>query len=823
MVFAMSMSDKHFAVSDARKLCRSLLDAVNDVVLIFDPGSSRVLAANKAACEVYGYTKKEIVGKHLQMLTEDTTDYLHALRSGRTFERTDVTRQGAKIEFLVSLSSIDFWGRRAILSINRDISDRKRIESSISASEKRLQLLLHGISEIVALLDDKGDIQFISPQVHRVLGIATADVIGRSVFDFIHSDDRERAAAEFAKTVSEPGEGVPSVVRLSSQDGHWVPFEVIASNQLMDPAINGVIFTARDLRFRTEAEQAMRRANAGFDKQVEERTLDLAKANAALRIENQERRYAQVQLEHSLSLLNATLESTADGILVISNDGRVSSCNQKCLDIWHLPRIAVAGLRSGELLASVAPQLEAPEEFLDDLENLQAKPDSVGFKTLRLKDGRILERYSQPQHVEGEIVGRVWSFRDITQASRLEEELRQSQKMEAVGRLAGGVAHDFNNMLMIILGYANQLLADTNLPKNDRGYCEQLIDASKRAAALTKQLLAFSRKHPIRPQVVDMNAVVTETAKMLQPLLSSNIQFIVNCRPGNLLIYVDSSQLELMIMNLVLNARDAMPNGGILSLTTSPEVLPEDASFPNTPRKFVVLQISDTGIGMPPEIKRRIFEPFFSTKDTGKGTGMGLAMVYGIVERAEGHISVESEPNQGTTFRVYLPLSTNQVADTPIVTEALPGCGDGRLLLVEDEAGIRLMTRKYLESLGYTVLEAENASEALRIFHDQPGEVDLIVTDIIMPGMRGDDLVKEIQRERTDVAAIFISGYADVGNLSNEIRILEKPFSFPELGRCVEEVLATRNRGSTAKETKSHFPNQTPSIQRRESSSSPRK
>jgi two-component system cell cycle sensor histidine kinase/response regulator CckA len=275
-----------------------------------------------------------------------------------------------------------------------------------------------------------------------------------------------------------------------------------------------------------------------------------------------------------------------------------------------------------------------------------------------------------------------------------------------------------------------------------------------------------------------------------------------------------------MIMNLVLNARDAMPHGGILSLTTSSEVLPEDESFPNTPRKFVVLQISDTGIGMPPEIKQRIFEPFFSTKDTGKGTGMGLAMVYGIVERAEGHISVESEPNQGTTFRIYLPLSTNKVVETPIVTEALPGRGDGKLLLVEDEAGIRLMTCKYLESLGYTVLEAENASEALQIFRGQPGEIDLVVTDIIMPGMRGDDLVKEIRSERTDVAAIFISGYADIGNLSKEIIILEKPFSFPELGRCVEEVLATRNRGSMAVVATPRSPEQTSTIQRSQRPSS---
>ncbi|HEV7553375.1 MAG TPA: PAS domain S-box protein [Candidatus Angelobacter sp.] len=814
------MSDKQFVVSDARRLCRSLLDAVNDVVFIFDPGSSRVLAANKSACKVYGYTKKEMVGKHLQMLTTDATNYLHVLRSGRTFERTDVTKEGAKIEFLVSLSSIDYWGRRAILSINRDISDRKRIEAAISASEKRLQLLLHGISEIVALLDDKGIVRFVSPQVQRVLGVPTADVTGQLVFDFIHPDDRERAVAEFAKTVGEPGEGVPSVVRLKSQDGLWVPFEVIASNQLMDPAINGIIFTARDLLFRTEAEQAVRRANAGFDKQVEERTLDLAKANAALRIENQERRYAQVQLEHSLSLLNATLESTADGILVISNDGRVSTCNQKCLDIWHLPRIAVAGLRSGDLLSSVAPQLEVPEEFLQDLENLQTKPESVEFKTLKLKDGRILERYSQPQRVDGEIVGRVWSFRDITQASRLEEELRQSRKMEAVGRLAGGVAHDFNNILMIILGYANQLLADPDLPKDDRDYCERLIEASRRAATLTKQLLAFSRKHPIRPQVVNMNSVVTEITRMLQPLLSSHIQLTVNCRPGDLLIYVDSSQLESMIMNLVLNSRDAMPHGGILSLTTSSEVLPEDASFPNTPTKFVVLQISDTGMGMPPEIKERIFEPFFSTKDTGKGTGMGLAMVYGIVEQAEGHISVESEPNQGTTFRIYLPLSMNKAVETPVVTEGLPGRGDGKLLLVEDEAGIRLMTRKYLESLGYIVWEAENGSEALQIFRDRPGEIDLIVTDIIMPGMRGDDLVKEVRRERTDVAAIFISGYADIGDLSKEITILEKPFSFPELGRCVEEVLAKRNRGSIAVVVRKRPHEQTSTLQGSQRSSS---
>lgn len=786
----MSVLGRQFAVPDARKLCRSLLDAVNDVILILEPKSLRIMDANRHAANVYGYSKKELVGKELRELTQEPLDYAYTIRSGRTFERTDIAKDGEKIEFLVSLSAINYWGRRAIVSINRDIRERKRIEAAITASEKRTRLLIEGISEIVALLNPSGVVRFISPQVQRVLGIAEPDVMGRSVFDFLHPDDRERAASEFAKTVSEPGEAVPSVLRFKGQHGRWVPFEVIANNQLKDPDVNGVIFTARDLRFRIEAEQAVRKANAEFDRQVEERTTDLAKANAALRIENQERRYAQTQLEYSLSLLHATLESTVDGILVISNAGLVSSCNQRFLDMWHIPRIAVAGLRSDDLLASAVQQLETPAEFLEDLHGKEAKFDTIGFKALNFKDGRIFECYSQPQRVDGVVAGRVWSFRDVTQARRLEEELRQSQKMEAVGRLAGGVAHDFNNVLMIISGYANQLLSDPALPESDRGYCEELVDAARRATALTRQLLAFSRKHPIQPQAVELNVLVREMAKMLQPLLSSRIQLVLNCRDQNLVVYADPSQLELVIMNLVLNARDAMANGGILSLTTAAETLPPDAVLPDSTREFVVLEVSDTGLGMPPEIKEHIFEPFFSTKEKGKGTGLGLAMVFGIVEQANGHITVESEPNHGTAFRIYLPLSSHKTALKPIPVETALQPGTGTLVLVEDEAGIRTMTRKYLETLGYKVLEADSGEEALRLFREHAATIELIVTDIIMPGIRGDDLVREIKKRHPNTAAIFISGYMDVGQLVDDTLMLEKPFLFPELGRAVEQALA---------------------------------
>lgn len=786
----MTGARKQFAVADARRLCRVLMETVNDAVLIIDPASNRVIAANRSACKVYGYTKKELIGKKLQELTHEAADYSHALESGRSFERTDIAKGGEKIELLVSLSVIDYWGRTAILSISRDISERKRIEAITAASEKRARLLIQGISEIVAVLDQKGTIQFISPQIQRVLEMSPSEVLGHNVFDFLHPEDRDRAAAEFAKTRSEPGEAVPSVVRIKDHKNQWIPFEIIANNQLRDPAIKGIIFTARDLRFRMEAEQAIRHANIDFEGRVEQRTIELAKANAALRIENQERRYIQGQLEQSLSLLNATLESTVDGILVVSNEGRITSCNQKFLDMWHIPRIAVTGLRTGDLLSSVAPQLEVPNDLLEELAVMQSNPEKIGFEQLKLKDGRIFEGYSQPQYVNAEPVGRVWSFRDVTQAHRLEEELRQSQKMEAIGRLAGGVAHDFNNVLMIISGCADQLRNDPDLPAHDAACCEQLVETTKRAAALTRQLLAFSRKHPIQPQAVDLNEAIAELASMLRPLLAGSIQLAINSRAERPIVHVDPSQLQLMIMNLALNARDAMPEGGILSLTVSAETLSADAVLPEGSRSFVVLEVSDTGAGMSQEIKERIFEPFFTTKGIGKGTGLGLAMAYGIVEQANGHITVESEPGQGTTFHIYLPLYASEAEEIPRLVDTTPGRGNATILLVEDERPIRTMTRQYLESLGYTVLEAANGEEALHIFHEYHESIAVIVTDIIMPGIRGDDLVREIRKQQPKIGAVLISGFMDIGQLDSESFVLEKPFAFPELGRCVEAALA---------------------------------
>jgi PAS domain S-box-containing protein len=784
----MASLDPKATVAEARKLCRYLMDAVYDAILVFDPRSFRVLDANKYATEIYGYPREELVGKELRELTNEVPNYSELLRGPHSMERTDFSKSGQNIEFLVSLSLIDYWGRRAVLSVGRDMRERKRVENAITSAEKRCQAVLMNVSEIIALIDSRGVIELISPQVEAVLGYGPEELHGQSVFDFVHPEDRSRATGEFASTLGMHGPSIPSVFRFRSRNGHWIPFEVIASNQLQDPQIAAVIFTARDLRFRQEAERTIREANVDFEKQVEERTIELAKANAALRIENQRRRYTETQLQQSLSLFHATLESTADGILVVSREGTISSYNQKFLEMWRMPRMDIHGLRDEDLIPIGFSQVQDPLAFRENVQALYAKPEAISFDTVLLKDGRIFERYSHPQTVGEQVVGRVWSFRDVTQTRQLEEELRQSQKMEAVGRLAGGIAHDFNNLLMLISGYANQILEDRSLPAQHREACEQLVEATSRATTFTRQLMAFSRKNRVLPVVMDLNRVVTGMRKMLERLVAGRIQLVTNLPDEPLPVYADPSQIELMIMNLAINARDAMVEGGVLTLTTSHEIT-DSTGGAGPPAEYALLQVSDTGCGMSDDIRRHIFEPFFTTKERGKGTGLGLSTVFGIVEQAEGYISLESAPNEGTTFRIFLPQSTRPITEERKAREFPPAPGHETLLLVEDETGIRTMTRIYLESLGYNVLEAAHGRQATEISRQYQMEIDLLLTDIVMPGLRGDELARLLRKERPQMGVIYMSGYPDPQGVDPGMIVLEKPFAFPELGRAVRLVL----------------------------------
>jgi two-component system cell cycle sensor histidine kinase/response regulator CckA len=420
---------------------------------------------------------------------------------------------------------------------------------------------------------------------------------------------------------------------------------------------------------------------------------------------------------------------------------------------------------------------------------------------LRRTDGTyatVVSRGHIIRDAEGKAVRMIGSLADITKSRELEEQLRQAQKMEAIGRLAGGVAHDFNNLLTAIKGYAQVLLAD--IPPTDPVHSDlQEIDkAASRAAALTGQLLAFSRKQVLQPRVINLNAVITDMEKMLRRLISENIRVTVAGDPSLERVKVDPSRIEQVVMNLVVNAGDAMPNGGALTIATRNAMV----TSPHTHRyglmkagHYVVLSVKDTGSGMDERVLEHLFEPFFTTKAPGHGTGLGLATVFGIVQASGGHILVSSEPGRGTTFEMFLPrVDPEHEAPTTQMTFADVPRGTETVLLVEDEDAVRAIARRILERSGYTVIEARHGIAALEVCRQHRGSIDVLVTDVVMPEMGGPELAERLAEMCPDVRVIFMSGYADRnlihGNGSRgATALIDKPFTPERLARKIREVL----------------------------------
>jgi signal transduction histidine kinase/sensor domain CHASE-containing protein/CheY-like chemotaxis protein len=391
---------------------------------------------------------------------------------------------------------------------------------------------------------------------------------------------------------------------------------------------------------------------------------------------------------------------------------------------------------------------------------------------------------------------RVWgSQREITEQRRLEAQLRQAQKMEAIGRLAGGVAHDFNNLLSVIHGYTELLLRRFRKTDPGRREAEQVLTATERAAALTQQLLAFGRKQVLVPRVLDLNNVVKDMDHMLRRLIREDIGLIIRTEPELWLVRADPAQMEQVIINLAVNASDAMPHGGLVTLETRnihlDGVSRQDPTL--RPGRYVLLSVTDVGIGMDPETRARIFEPFFTTKELTKGTGLGLATVYGIVQQSGGHIFVHSQLGKGSTFNVYLPRAEGKL-ETARAAENLeaPPRGSGTILLVEDDAAVRGLAREVLHEQGYTVLTAANGEEALQVVETHQGRIDLLMTDVIMPGMAGDELVEHVRLRIPDLKVVFVSGYASdaIPKImpDEHTAFLQKPFPVEDLVRKVYEM-----------------------------------
>jgi nitrogen-specific signal transduction histidine kinase len=388
---------------------------------------------------------------------------------------------------------------------------------------------------------------------------------------------------------------------------------------------------------------------------------------------------------------------------------------------------------------------------------------------------------------------------DTTEETKLQLQLQQSQKMEAVGRLAGGIAHDFNNLLMVIAGHGELLQDKLSKESPLRRHADEIRQTAERATALTRQLLAFSRRQVLQPRVLDLNAVVVEMESMLQRLIGEDIELVARLNPELGRVKADSSQLEQVLMNLAVTARDAMPQGGKLTIVT--ENVQLDEAYANThlavnPGPYAMLAVSDTGRGMEKEALAHLFEPFFTTKEKGKGTGLGLATVYGIVKQSGGNIWVYSEPGHGTTFKVYLP----QVSE-PVEEPVLPAAAETRkshpsvtVLLVEDEPALRFLVRGYLESSGHKVLEASSGEEALRVAAASAGPIQLLMTDVVMPGITGRALAEQLVQRHAGLKVLFMSGYTEDaivhhGVLEPGIAFLQKPFTLTALEKKLHEVM----------------------------------
>jgi len=513
-----------------------------------------------------------------------------------------------------------------------------------------------------------------------------------------------------------------------------------------------------------------------------------------------ERSHAEADLRASEARLKAIIDAALDAVITMDGDGVVLSWSPQAERVFGWPASEAVG---GKLSTTIIPPRfrEAHERGLAHFLGTGEGPvlnQRIEITGLR-RDGREIpvELTITPVRLGG-----AWLFsaflRDISERKLLEAQLRQAQKMEAVGRLAGGIAHDFNNLLTAIIGYTDLALADLREGDPMRQDMEEILRAAHRAAGLTRQLLAFSRQQVLAPRVLDLNEVVQTVDKMLGRLVGEDIELQSVLAPGLGHIKADPGQLEQVIVNLAVNARDAMPTGGKLTIETADVEMAETRGRDLTTvpaGRYVMLAITDSGTGMDEDTKARIFEPFFTTKEQGKGTGLGLATVYGIVKQSGGFIWVYSEPGHGTTFKIYLPR-VEGAADAlapPVGTAAVPR-GTETVLIVEDEEAVRALAKTALARKGYRVLEAANGGEALLLCESERAPIHLLVTDVVMPGLGGADLAQRLAPLRSEMKVLFISGYTDRaaarhGTMQPGAAYLEKPFSLDALARKVREVL----------------------------------
>lgn len=666
--------------------------------------------------------------------------------------------------------------------------------------EDRFRVLLESAPDAMLIVNAAGQITVANAQTEKMFGYRREELLGQPVEMLVPT--RHRAAhpghrATFAASPRLRPMGAGLELDGVRKDGTEFPVEISLSPV---PAEDGVrvISAIRDISDRKKLEEELRQAKRELEGRVEARTTELVRMNQTLEAEIKRRGRAQDELGRERDRAKRYLDIAGVALLALDRAGRITLINKKGQ--------MLLGYTESELLGKNWFDTCMPAHVRADAESTFQK--LLAGELIERWEGPVLTRGGGERLVSwynslvrdgvGNILGTLSSGEDITERKRLEAQLRQSHKMEAIGRLAGGIAHDFNNLMGVILGDSQLLLADPKLDDTQRNAIEEIKEAGDRTASLTRQLLAFSRKQFLEPRVLNLNDSLAGFQSMVERLVGPQINLIFKLQPELGLVLADPSQILQLVLNLLVNARDSMPHGGQITIETANADLDMGfaAAHPGTqPGPHVLLSVTDNGEGMDQETMAHIFEPFFTTKQDGQGSGMGLAIVYGIVEQSGGTIWAYSELRQGTVFKIYLPrvTGTAEASSEAETAEELPQ-GSETILLVEDAGLLRRVTREFLQRIGYTVLTAADGLEAIETSRQYRNRIHLLLTDLAMPGMNGQELADRLLTDRPEMKVLYTSGYVgkvtqqlDTANLTGAF--IEKPYTWEGLARKVRRLL----------------------------------
>jgi two-component system, cell cycle sensor histidine kinase and response regulator CckA len=788
-----------------RAYLEQLVECAPEAISILDR-EYRITRLNGEFTRIFGFGPEEALGQRIDSLivppdrSAETRWITDLLVKGQkvVLETKRQRKDGTLLDVFISTAPIVIEGQQVALCVlYRDISEQKRAEALNSA-----------LYRITQKTNSAEDLQQFYAAVH---GIVSELMYARNFYIAVYDDLTQLLSFPYFEDEEDPrpvpkklGKGLTEYVLRTGEPLLCTPevFDVLVKQgevELIGAASLdwlGVPLKVGNNTFGVLVVQSYA-GNVRFGEKEKE-ILTFVSQQLASAIEHKRNEEA---LRRSEARYRSLVQSAVYGIYRSSLEGRFFDVNPAL--------ITMLGYDSAEEVLALDPKSDV---FLDPSEQARvmgefrrgARLDNIEVRWKRKDGSAITVRLSGRAVTSLEETVAVLEIiaEDITERRVLENQFRQAQKMEAVGRLAGGVAHDFNNLLMVISGYAEVLLEQTRKGNALYPKIEAIHQAADRATTLTRQLLAFSRKQLLELKVVDLNLVVEDMQRLLHPLIGENIELHTQLAPDLGRTRADAGQIEQVIMNLVVNSKDAMPNGGKITIrTTNAQLNNEDARREYSyiqPGRYVVLSVADTGEGMDKETQLRIFEPFFTTKEKGKGTGLGLSTVYGIIKQSGGYVLVESEPRQGTTFRIYLPRVEDALEATgPVGASRSQAGGSETVLLVEDEESVRQLVRETLELKGYKVLEADNGEAALQIVSGYSGKIDMLITDVVMPGMSGRELSARLCASCPQTKVLYLSGYTEdaivhEGVIDPDTAFLQKPFTLQMLARKVREVLGER-------------------------------